>query len=104
MSSTEKAIAALVAAKPDPAKVEALTKETLARREKPYTEEDAWGSQYFIGSGSNPTATCYLCRCEVKFRMPSNSNSNDAPELATHLAFHNNIESRLRRLEERGGE
>lgn len=103
MTELKQAMNALLEARPDPAKVEALTAETLARRDKPYTPKDAWATTML--DQKTTVVTCLICRLPVQI-VPYGHYSRpfpfpeQHPDLNTHLEWHNSSESRLRKLEE----
>lgn len=99
MGNLTDAIHRLVSAKPDIEKVEALTEETIKRRETPYELGDLFGLVPY--ADGKVTATCKLCAATVTglYQM---ARYAEAQEFGTHLGWHNNLERRLQALENGG--
>lgn len=103
MKALEEALAALAEARPDPAVVERLAAETVARRQIPFpslpTRQDTvsvdLGRQ---GSVSLYTLTCRLCGASIA-SWPVNFLPPLQPD-PLHLEWHNTQERRLRKIEE----
>jgi len=98
--SLDQAIQNLKAARPDPAKVEAITAETIKRRETPYEVKDIFDSPSYQIPRSPGTHTQFACRlCGATLYVALKNNRPLLPD--PHLDWHNNLERRLQQLEER---
>lgn len=102
--SLEQAIQNLKAARPDPAKVEALTAEAIKRRETPYEIRDLYencgtsNDQYHQQRYERKELPCQLCGAVANV-VTADDYYVRLPD--PHLDWHNNIERRLQQLEER---
>lgn len=102
--SLDQAIQNLVAARPDPEKVEALTAETIKRRDTPYeirdlyencgTSNDAYHQQRY----ERKDLSCKVCGATARV-VAADDYYLRLPD--PHLDWHNNLERRLQQLEDR---
>lgn len=103
MKALDEALATLATARPDPAVVERLAAETIARRETPHASLPTFQRSSWLNLGKHGNVemghtVCGLCGALLNHGLEINSIPFYRPDL--HLEWHNNQERRLRKLEE----